>query len=130
MSLAAHRRRVVRHLRSTVRITHPSDEPPRWDEETETMVPPAPLVDYEGPASVRLAGRTGKVVDAVGEAVAVRGYVVSLPAGISFPVVDATVVEVVRCPDTPALTGVQMHVKNAEQSDAQVVHRLLCEAFT
>ena len=129
MSLTTARRRVTRHLRSTVRVTRPGG-PPVWDPVTESMVPGPPIVDYDGPASVRLAGAAGKVVDAAGQAVAVRGYVVSLPAGASFPVAADTVAEVTACPDTPALVGRRMSVIHADESDQQVVHRLLCEANT
>ena len=117
-------------MRSAVEITHGGDGEPVWDEASESMIPPPATIDYVGPASIKLAGQTGKVVDVAGDPVTVRGYVVSIPAEVDFPVTEATRVEVTACPDTPTLVGTQLAVRHSDRGDADVVRRLLVEAAT
>ena len=117
-------------MHSTVRVTHGGGGEAVWDEESESMVVPPAVVDYDGPASVRLAGQSGRVVDVAGDLVVVRGYVVSIPVGVELPAGEATRVEVTACPDTPALVGTQLVVRHSDRGDADVVRRLLVEAAT
>lgn len=125
------RRRVRQLMRSTVRVYTPG--PFTYDPDLDDYVPGPPTTHYEGPGAVRLAGRIGKVVDVVGDVVAVSGYIVSLPGDSGAPIPDVATtarVEVLTCPDMPYLVGSKFTIKAASVDEFQVERRLLCELAT
>lgn len=98
-----------------------------WDPETEQMIPGAPTIHYEGPAYVRAAGTAGRVVDAAGDAVLVKGYEIALPGGTGTAFPEESTLIVTSCPTTPDLVDARMHIVEAPLSDWQVARRLLCQ---
>lgn len=100
---------------------------PVWDPETESMIPGAPTIHYEGPAYVRAAGSAGRVVDAAGEVVLVKGYEVDLPGGTGTAFPEGAVLLVTSCPTTPDLAETRLHIVEAPLSDWQIARRLLCQ---
>lgn len=124
-NVAANRRRVLRRLTSEVVIEIPGGES-YWDPVTEQMVAAPPQVLYEGPASVRTAGQDGRVVDAAGQLVVVRGYVVQLPGDVGVRLDHGARVIITACQHTPALVGTELAIVEAPQGEHQAVRRLLC----
>lgn len=113
-------------MTDTVIVETPGGEP-YWDPIREEMVPGAPLVHFEGPASVRVLGNAGKAVDAAGQAILVEGYEIHLPADVTidFPT-DAWLV-VTECLSLPELEGTRLTIREAPLSSRQITRRMICE---
>lgn len=124
-ALSGARRRVRRLLRSSVRIETPGAGSV-WSEELETYVPGPPTVHYSGPASVRTAGSSGRVVDAAGQLVLVKGYEIALPGDVGTTFPSTARVVVTSCPGMPNLVGATLQIKESPLTDGGVERLLLC----
>ena len=125
-SLEAHRLRASRRMTSHVIVETPGGDPV-WDPDTESMIPGEPTIHYEGQAFVRAAGTAGRVVDAAGQLVLVKGYEVDLPGGIGVAFPEGASLIVTSCPTTPDLVGTRLSIAEAPLTDWQVSRRLLCQ---
>ncbi len=109
---------------SVCAVTRPGDGGFLFDPDSGEYVESPSTDVYEGPCMVRPTAGAARVVERGGQAVSLRLYDVTLPAGTAVQVED---IVTVTASSDPGLIDQVMHVLDVVYDDQQVNRRIVAE---